>query len=88
MDGVSLAMSMVAREGSFQGDEGMWAEMGVGEDLVEVGWSMEVDSGFFFRKSWVVGPFKILPTPISFLLESMCALKTYHLTLIYNSLSS
>ena len=37
---------MVTREGSFQGGERMWAE--AGEDLAEVGWSPEVDSGFFF----------------------------------------
>jgi hypothetical protein len=31
--------------------EGMWA----GEDLAEIECSVEVDSGFFFRKLWVVG---------------------------------
>ena len=37
---------------------GTWAEASVGEDLAEVWWSVEVDSGFFkffFRKLWVVG---------------------------------
>ena len=34
---------MVAGEGSYQGDEGMRVEAGISEDLVEVGWSAEVD---------------------------------------------
>ena len=29
-------------EGSFQGNEGMWVEESVGEDLAEIGWSAEI----------------------------------------------
>ena len=46
-DGMCFAVGTVIREGSFQGGE---AETGVGENLAEVGWSMEVDNEKFFRK--------------------------------------
>ena len=45
-----LAASMVAGEGSFQDDKEMRAEAGVGEDLAEVWWFAEVDSGGCFKK--------------------------------------
>ena len=45
MDGTCLA-----GERSFQGGEGTRAEAGVGEDLVEVGWSAEVDSWVCFKE--------------------------------------
>ena len=47
MDGTFPAAGMFIREGSFQGGEGTRAEEDVGEDLAEVGWCVEVDSGFF-----------------------------------------
>ena len=37
VDGTCLAAGMVAGEGSFQGGEGMRLDMGVGEDLSQVG---------------------------------------------------
>ena len=43
VDGECFAVGMIAREGSFQVCEGMWAEVGVGEDLAEVGWCAEVE---------------------------------------------
>ena len=46
-DRAYFAASMVEKEGSFQAGEVMRAEAGVGEDLAEVGWSVEVDSGDF-----------------------------------------
>ena len=56
MDGLCFTEGMVTTERAFQGGEGVWVEAGVGEDWVEAGWFMEVDSGgFFFRKLWVVG---------------------------------
>ena len=42
MDGTCLAAGTVAGRDPFKGTR---AEVGVGEDLVEVGWSAEVDSG-------------------------------------------
>ena len=45
MDEAYFVVGMIARKGSFQGGEGMWAEGGVSEDLEEVEWSVEVDSG-------------------------------------------
>ena len=47
MDGACFVVSMVAREGSFQGSEGTSAEVGVGEDLAEVGWFAEVENMVF-----------------------------------------
>ena len=47
MDGACFAMGTVAREGLFQSGEGTRVEVGLGDDLAEVGWSVEVDSGFF-----------------------------------------
>ena len=41
----------IAREGSFQGGEGIWVEADVGEDLAEVGWSAKVDKGFFLKET-------------------------------------
>jgi hypothetical protein len=43
VDRACFAASAVARKGSFQDDEGTWAEAGVGEDLAEVGWSAEIE---------------------------------------------
>ena len=37
MDGTCFAAGMIARVGSFQVCERTWTEVGVGEDLVEVG---------------------------------------------------
>ena len=45
MNGTCLAAGTVAGLGSFQGGEGMWVVVGVGEDLAEVGCSAEVDTG-------------------------------------------
>ena len=50
MDGTCLALGMVAGEGSFQGGEGTRSEVGVDEDLAEVGWSAVVDNGSVLRK--------------------------------------
>ena len=50
MGGPCFAAGMIAREASFQGGLGMRAEAGVGEDLAEVGWSAEVDSGGDFKE--------------------------------------
>ena len=44
----------VVGEGSFQGGEGTRAKAGVGEDLVEDGWSAEIDSGDVLRKLCVM----------------------------------
>ena len=51
MDGACCPAGMVEREESLQDGEGTRAEVGVGEDLAEVGWSV----GFLFRKLWLVG---------------------------------
>ena len=45
MNGTSLAAGTVAGEGSFYGGWGTRSEVGVGENLVEVGWSVQVDIG-------------------------------------------
>jgi hypothetical protein len=45
LDGTGFAAGMVAWEASFQGCEGTWAETGIGEVMLEVGWSVGVDSG-------------------------------------------
>ena len=49
-DGTCCAVGMVAGEGSFQGGEETRVEVGVSEDLTEVGWSAEVDSGGCFKE--------------------------------------
>ena len=41
---------MVAGKGTFQGGEGTRAEVSVDEDLMEVGWSDEIDSGECFKE--------------------------------------
>ena len=41
--------------GILSGWEKRRREVDDSEDLAEVGWSVEVDSGEFFRKMWVVG---------------------------------
>ena len=43
MDGACFVACTVARQGSFQGGEGMRAEVDVGNDLTEIRWSAEVD---------------------------------------------
>ena len=43
------------RGGIFSWGAGMRAEAGVGEDLAEVEWSVEIDSGGVLRKFCVVG---------------------------------
>ena len=45
-----LHSGYACREGSFQGGEVTRVETGVGEDLAEVGWSAEVDSGGCFKE--------------------------------------
>ena len=50
MDGTCLAAGTVAGEGSFPSGEGTSVEAGVSEDLVEFGWSAEVDSRGCFKK--------------------------------------
>ena len=50
MDGTGFAAGMVAWEASFQGCEGTWAETGIGEVMLEVGWSVGVDSRGCFKK--------------------------------------
>ena len=44
-----------AGEGSFQRGDRTTTDMGVGEDLVEVRWSAEVEVGGVLRKLCVVG---------------------------------
>ena len=44
------AVGMVTGEGSFHYGRGTRAEAGVCEDLTEVGWSADVDSGGVLRK--------------------------------------
>ena len=51
VDGTSHAVGTVARMGCFQGGEGTRVEAFVGEDLTEVGLSVEVDN-VFLRKFW------------------------------------
>ena len=51
MDGTCLAAGTVAGEGSFPSGEGTSVEAGVSEDLVEFGWSAEVDSRGCFKKN-------------------------------------
>jgi hypothetical protein len=41
VNGTGLEAGKVAKDGSFQGGEGTWAEADVGEDWTEVGWSVE-----------------------------------------------
>ena len=43
-----------AGEGSYQGGDGTLVEVGVGEDLEEIGGLSKLTVGFF-RKLWVVG---------------------------------
>ena len=43
MHGTCLEAGTVSGEGSFHGGGGMRTEVRVGEDLVEVGWSAELD---------------------------------------------
>ena len=50
MDGTSLATDTVAGEGSTCGGGGTRAE-----DLGEVGWSVEVDDGWYFQEVESVG---------------------------------
>ena len=49
MDGACLAVGAIAKGEFFQGGEETWAETGLDEDLAEVGWSVEVESGFFLQ---------------------------------------
>ena len=43
MDRACFTVGLVLREGSFMGDKGMRMEVGINEDVAEVGWSAEFD---------------------------------------------
>ena len=51
VDRVCFAAGVVAGEGSFQDGEGKSAKVCVGEDLAEVGWFAEDDSGECFQET-------------------------------------
>ena len=59
-DGSSFAVGSIAKEGFFTDSKGSRTQVGVSEDLAEVGWSLEFDSGYFFRKLWIGGGFIFL----------------------------
>ena len=72
MDEVCFTVSMVAREGSFQGGEEAKAGADVGEDSAKVGWSAE---GFFKKNCGYWGP---MGGCCFFLvsLESLCSMQS------------
>ena len=55
MDGISLTAGTVAGDGSFHGGGGTRVEAGVGEDLVDVGWSVKVDGGGCLKEIVITG---------------------------------
>ena len=54
VNGAYFAAGMVSKEGLLQGGGKGMRAVGVSEDFMELHWSAEVDSGFIFRKLWVV----------------------------------